>query len=127
MNALANARRTAERLAAGDERELARMLDHLLICKGCEDDLAVIFTDGEQLCAGCASEFDRMNDEANRVCCAYCDREAAPAYSALAIPVCRTHSEHALAAADDLRIAGRRWASRARAFEPTPNNRERAG
>lgn len=127
MNALLQARRTAESLAAGDERELERMLDQILVCVGCEDDLAVIFADGEQLCAGCASELDRMDDEANRARCAYCEREAVPVYGALAIPVCYAHSEHALIAADDLRVAGERWAYRARAFEPIPNHRERAG
>lgn len=127
MNALDQARRTAETLAAGDERELARMLDQIPVCIGCENDLAVVFVDGEQLCAGCASELERMDDEANRVRCAYCERQAEPTCGALAISVCSLHSEHALVTADKLRVAGERWAYRARAFKPIPNHRERAG
>lgn len=127
MNALDQARRTAETLAAGDERELERMLDQIAVCKGCEADLAVIFADDEQLCTGCASELDRMDDQANRVRCAYCERKAEDEFSALAIPVCYAHSEHALIAADDLRTAGQRWAYRARAFKATPAKPERTG
>lgn len=131
MNALEQARSTAERLASGDERELARMLDGIAICQGCEADLALVAFDGEQLCVACAHELGRMFDHALRVRCAYCDRLAAHEFIALAIPVCCSHSQEAEDAAADLRLTRARWSFRTSRWRASSNStqsaQERAG